>query len=206
MINKETPELQFSPATHQYWFEGRELLAVTHAFAKVGITAYDKVPFDLLEQARQKGDYVHEIAAYYGAGVLDESSIDPALGGYLEAIKKYYKERVKKVIAIEKSVYDLKFGYAGTFDLLYLNYSGDLCLDDYKTPLVAHKANRLQTAAYAYAYQKKSDTPINERNAVMLQFDGNYELDKHTNPLRRDFDDFLTVLKCAILKIQMKIK
>lgn|SRR3990167_680131 len=199
-------EFLFIADTHQYFLNGRELIAVTYAFEKCGITDFSKVPFDALEPARIRGDYVHQMAAYFGAEMLDEESIDPALTGYLEAIRSYYNEEVEKVFEIEKPVYSLTHGYAGTPDLIFLNHKGELCLDDFKTPTKIHPATKFQTAAYVYAWEKMNKKRIVHRRGVMLRGDGTYELDQHKNPLRRDFDDFLSILKTAIIKIREKIK
>lgn len=201
-----TEELEFSAATHQYFFKGRELLSVTTAFEKVGITDFSRVPFDIIEPARVLGDMVHEIAMYYGLGVLDEDSVDPSLGGYLEGIKKFFKAEVKQVIAIEQPVFSLTHGYAGTFDIVYEGHKGLIRLDDFKSSVKPHVACKWQTSAYAYAYEKMHKVRIGARRGVHFTKGGEYLFDAHGDVLRRDFDEFLSILKVAILKKQNKIK
>lgn len=204
-MKTEEPEIHLNESTHEYFHEsGRQLISVTRAFELVGITDYSRIPFEKLEPARLRGTLVHDIAMFYGQGMLDESSIDPSLMGYFDAIKRFYREEVGQVLDIERIVHNLKFGYAGMLDLLYLNRSHLLCLADFKTPITPHKANRWQTGAYAWAHPDRDK--IRRRHAVMLRLDGTYEFDEHSNPLRRDFDSFLTILKCAVLKIENKIK
>ena len=201
------PEVYLSEATHQYFHaSGKELFSVTTAFEKVGITDFSKVPFAILEPARIKGDMVHEMAAYYGLGLLDESSVDHSLGGYLDAIKKYYTENVKRIIAVEQPVYSLKLGLAGTPDIVYENHAGEICLDDFKTPIKLHISCKWQTAAYAHLHEKMHKVRIQKRHAVQLKDDGFYFLDPHTNPLRRDLNDFMAIYAVAVLKTINKIK
>ena len=207
-MKTEEPEIYLSEVTHQYFHSssGRELISVTTAFDRVGITDFSKVPFHILEPAKQRGDLVHEIAQYYGLGVLDEASVDPSLMGYLEGIKKFFRDEVKKVISIEQPVFSLTHGYAGTPDIIYLTQDDKLSLDDYKSALKPHKACKWQTAAYAYAFEKMHKITIDRRRGIHFTHDGEWFPDEHKNPLRRDFDEFITILKCAILKIKEKIK
>lgn len=204
---REITEIHFQETTHQYFHEkGNELISVTTAFEKIGITDFSKVPFHIIEPARVRGDLVHEMAMYYGLGILDESSVDPALGGYLEGIKKFFADEVREIISIEQPVYSLPHGFAGTPDIVYVHKKNWKMLDDYKSSLKPHKANKWQTAAYAYAFEKLQKEKIDHRRGIHFTPDGDYGVDEHANPLRRDFDDFLTILKAAILKINNKIK
>jgi hypothetical protein len=207
-------EVTLLETTHQYFHNptGRELIAVSKAFELIGITDFSKVPFERLEPARLKGDYVHELGRLYGIGIkqgaqiLDEASVEPEFQGYLEAIKAFYQNRVKRVIAVEEPVYDLKRGYAGTPDLIYEDPDGVICLDDYKTPLKIHPATKWQTAAYAVPAERIYRIKIDKRHGVMLKADGTYLLDPHKNSLRQDFNSFMTILGAAYLKIENKIK
>lgn len=193
--------------THQYFHEesGKELLAVTTVFEKNGVTDFSKVPFNVIEPARVKGELVHEMAALYGRGMLDEESIDVSLFGYFEAIEKFFRDEVKKVIVIENTVHNLTHGYAGTLDIAYLNHKNLVCIDDYKSALKPHKACKWQTAAYAYAFEKLYKIKVQQRQGVHFTDSGDYSFDEHNNSLRRDFNDFMTLLKTAQLKMINKI-
>lgn len=192
-------DIDFSALSHQYFYRGKELMSVTRAFDKVGATDFSKVPFDVIEPAREKGDIIHDMAAMFGNGVLDEDSVFPEYEGYLEAIRSFYKNHVKKIIAIEQKIYNLHFCYAGTLDILYLNSKRELCLDDWKTPKKDHPCSKWQTAAYAFAWENLTRQKVIRRHAVRLRDDGSFVMEEHKNPLKRDFDDFLTCLRCAIL-------
>lgn len=208
MILAAEPEIYLLESTHQYYHiaTGRELLSVTTAFEKIGITDFSRVPFDVIEPARVKGDLVHDMAEYFGLEILNESTVDPQLFGYLEGIKKFFRDEVKRVIAIEQPVFSLTQGYAGTPDIVYEDRKSIIRLDDYKSALKPHKACKWQTAPYAYAFEKMHKIKIEKRRGIHFTADGNYHFDNHDNPLRRDFDEFVAILRAAYLKINNKIK
>lgn len=206
MILQE-PEIFLNEETHEYHHRtGRQLMGVTKAFELVGVTDFSRVPAKYLDPARERGNDVHDIAKFYGLRVLDESTVRNELLGYYEAIKKFYRERVKRIIEIEEPVFNLAQGYAGCPDIVYEDFDDAVCLDDHKTPIKLHVACKWQTAAYAYAYEKLRKIKIDKRHAVQLRADGTYALDPHANRLDTDFDDFVTILKCAFLKVKNKIK
>jgi len=198
-------DLDFSALTHSYFYKGRGLMSVTRSFEKVGATDFSKVPFSVIEPARELGDIVHDMAAMYGNKVLDEETVELEYQGYLRAIRSFYKERVKKIIAIEQKVYNLAFCYAGQFDIAYLDKDRALCIDDFKTPQKDHKVSKFQTAAYAYAWENLTRQKVKSRATILLRADGNYKREEHKNPLRRDFDDFLTIHRCAVLLTNEKL-
>lgn len=206
MIETEE-EIYLNEVTHQYFHNsGKEFISVTNSFDKIGITDFSKIPFDVIEPARVKGDYVHQIAEYYGLGALDEESVDMAYKGYLEAVKMFFKEQVKEVVAIEKIVFSKAHGFAGKPDIVYINFKDELCVGDHKTPIKIHPATRWQLAPYVYAWEKMNKVKVDRRHAIQFKDDGEYEIHEFTNPLRRDFSEFITILRAAILKIENKIK
>ena len=68
-----------------------------------------------------------------------------------------------------------------------------------------HKVSKWQTAAYAYAWEKLTRKKVSERASVLLRPDGTYQREEHKNPLKRDFDDFVTILRCVILLTNNKL-
>ena len=188
-------ELDFHEATHRYFLNGKEVLSVTKVFEITAITDFSKVKFEILEAAKIVGDLVHQLAHLYGQGTLDEESVDPALYGYYEAIRSYYDEQVKKILYLEQKIFDAYLGYAGTLDIIYINRSGKICLDDYKTPTVLHPATALQTAAYKSAAAKNLRVKIQERGGVRLDKSGKYERKVYRDP--SDFPNFRAALQVA---------
>ncbi len=197
-------ELTFLSSTHQYYLDGRELICPSKVFELVGITDYSRVPFYRLEPARVKGDYVHQMAALYGVQRLLEEAIEPCYSGYLPAIKKFYKERVKKIVAIEQPVWDAELGYAGTPDIVYFDFDNALCVDDFKTPVKVHIATKWQTAFYQNGFQKLKKMKVDKRAGIQLREDGEYVPFPYTD-YRRDFNEAIVLLKAAFLKQQYKI-
>ena len=205
MKKQYTPDdLKFYDATHSYYMEGKELTSVTYALQSCGILDYSGVHWELLERAKLIGDIVHEIAHMYALGTLDESTVDINLGGYLEAIKKYFRENVKEVISVESKVFDLNFQYAGRTDIAYIGHDMRKNIDDYKTGVAIPLAARLQTAAYQKAFEKNYNIKIPGRGAVYLNHDGTYTRTKFTN--RQDFHEFIKCVGIARLKDSYQIK
>lgn len=200
-------ELDFRELTHQYFVKstGRELIAVTRVFELMGITDFSRVKYETLEPSIIRGIYVHDMAAAYGSKKLIEEGIEPEYEGYLRAIRAFYREQVKKLVFVERQVYNLTLGYAGTLDIVYFNHDDELCLDDFKTPIKLHVATKWQTAAYLDAFQKIAKFKVTNRGGVQLSRDGTYKRTRFENQ-RRDFNEFVTLLKSAYLKIENKIK
>lgn len=191
-------ELDFYESTHRYFYKGRELKSVTQALESVGITDFSKVAWEVLERATLIGDYVHELARLHARKELDESTIDPHLAGYYEGIKRFFKERVRRVLKVEANIVDLKFGYAGRFDILYLSKENRVCLDDYTTGQINHLAKRLQTAPYQRSAELNYRLKIRERASVVISPTGDYNRTVYKK--RTDFDDFVHVLAVCALK------
>lgn len=203
-VKAYTPDdLEFLEATHRYFLAGKELTSVTHAMEVVGITDYSSVPFDILTRAQLIGDYAHEVAKLYALRDLDEPALDPQLVGFLDSIKKFFAERVQMVINVEAKVWDLTLGYAGRLDIVYLDYSNTVCLDDYKTAKYAHPAARLQTAAYKRPYERIYNVRVGERAGVYLDGAGGYERIVHKDP--HDFHHFASALDTARWKESNKL-
>lgn len=196
--------LVFFDATHQYYLDGKELTAVSYVFERTFIVDFRKIDFEILERARLIGDYVHEMCALRARGELDEETVDFSLAGYLKAYDQYLAENVKQIVRIEEPVYSSHFGYAGTPDIVYIDHDGYLCLDDYKTAETLHPAVALQTAAYAYAYERTFKEKIRRRGGVQLNADGTYYRKKLT--ASDDFDNFIAALRVTHYKIKNKIR
>jgi hypothetical protein len=202
--------MEYRDVTHRYFLDGNELMSVTTAFKKTGIVDFSMVKTEVIEPALVVGDYVHEMAEFYGQGRLDEDSIDDGsetgydLRGYHKAIKKFYAERVKKVLLIEQMVCDPRNGYSGRMDICYMDIKNCVVVADWKTSKSIHPAWGLQTAAYANATLKCfSDLPPLFRGGIILRPDGQYDYHQHRGST--DLDIFLSVLRVAQFKTQHKI-
>lgn len=124
-------ELQFDEEAHRYTVNGRIIPSVTQIISAVGLYEYDYVSKQTLAVAAERGRIVHTYIEWYEQGLLDESSIDPDLGGYFEGYlaAKAAGEIPEAPTAIEERVYSEKYQYAGTLDQMY----GEDWIHDHKT-------------------------------------------------------------------------
>lgn len=196
--------LEYRDSTHRYFLRGNELMGVTTAFKITGIVDFTKVKTEVIEPSLIEGDYVHEMAALYGSGNLDEDTVDDDYRGYLKAIKDFFANEVKEVLLIEQAVCDSFNLYAGTPDIVYVNKKNFIVVDDWKTPKKPHPAWGLQTGGYKPAIEKCFDIKVWGRGGVLLKNDGTYE--RHPHTCSTDFDNFQAVLKVARFKEKHKIR
>lgn len=122
--------LTFDPVTHLYRLDGDVIPSVTQILKGVGLSDYSHIPADTLQRAAERGTVVHQIIEFYEKGVLDESSIDPALRGYFES---YLRAKDAGLLfddnrpeEIEKQVFSEKYKYAGTLDQSYCDWINDI--------------------------------------------------------------------------------
>lgn len=197
-------DLVFYESTHRYFYKGKLMIATTDVFKMTGLSDFTKIKWEVLEEAKLEGDYVHEMAKLIAFKELDLKELDYRLEGYHRAVKKFFKENVKRVIAVETSVCDPYNGYAGTPDIVYQNHKNRIVLADWKTPKEEHKAWKYQTAAYKNAWEKCfPKVKIQDRLGVMLSEKGTYEKSQYQKP--QDFDKFLHLLGTAKIKLEEKI-
>ena len=184
-IPKEAPHLGEQPdgtfrvaldrETHTY---SNGLPSVTQILQAAGII--DTQWFT--DEARDRGTAVHAACEYYDQGELDESSVDPAIAGYLDAYKSWQALNGRDCTWIERSVSDQRKLYAGTPDRILTTQPRAVV--DIKTgqPQDWH---RLQLAAYVNCLH---DPFSYQRIGLYLRSDGEfsvvkYELKNYTNDL-----------------------
>jgi hypothetical protein len=185
--------LTFDPVAHQYRLDGRVIPGVTSVLAPL----YDlsAIPRDVLERKRQIGEAVHRAIELDLANDLDDATIDPAIVGYLDAWRRYRRERRYEPIASERRVVHPQFRYAGTLDLFgrALNRAGRFVpvLMDLKTTFDVHPAVALQTAAYKNALMLElREAGKSERMALQLKPGGTYHEEWFADP--KDWPTFLS--------------
>ena len=112
--------LTFEPEGHVYRWNGVIVPSVTQILEAVGILDLSMVDRDVLAAAQELGKNVHKICELYDKGTLDESSVDGAGRGYLDAWIKARKEMgFDKFSMIERKIYHPDYKYAGTLDRVY---------------------------------------------------------------------------------------
>lgn len=173
--------IRLDPASHVYTDGGRVVPGVTDVIKSNGLI--DDAWFT--EYARDRGQAVHAAAALDDDGLLDESTLDPAIVGYVEAWRRFKRESGFQSKWVEKVLFHPVYRYAGTVDRIG-SMSGADWVIDFKTgevlPWVA-----LQTAAYAIAYGKPC-----RRAGVKLNNDGTYRLKEFAD--KNDGATFLAAL------------
>jgi len=204
MIKTVDDVLRFDEEKHRYFIKGRAALGVTETLALAGVTNFEFVPRDILDRAVNFGRCVHKAVEFFDRGVLDTSSLDEALRPYLLAWEKYKAERVGEIVEIERHLYSLRFGFAGTLDRVFRDKKGNLCLLDIKTSRELSAGTPLQTEAYAMAYEEMTGLKIRRRFGVILQEDGDYYAEEFRD--RSDSDDFIACLRVAAFKMRRGIK
>lgn len=179
--------LTFDQDTHTYHWNGQRVPGVTSILK--ALHSFDGVPADVLKAAGERGTAVHLCCEYLDRGILDESSIDPAISGYVDAWRLFCAEMRPEWSHIEHQCYHEALRYAGTFDRAG-RMGGDKWLLDIKTSAAAHRVWGVQTAAYTNA-AKLTD---HRRGTVQLRADGTYRLIEWKEPT--DFPTF-----CALLTV-----
>ena len=164
-------DLHFDQATHVYRLGDRVLPSVTQVLKEAGII--DDTWYT--EESRIRGSFAHEATALDDAGVLDESSVDSSLAGYLEAWRRFKRDSGMRILKAEFRICDRVYGYAGTVDRLAV-VRHQPTIPDIKTgdPEPWHA---LQLAGYARCVPGR---PM--RMGVYLHDDGKYTTRTYTDP------------------------
>lgn len=169
--------IEFDAAAHTYRVDGR---AVPHVTAITDtLIDFGGIAPAVLETARDRGTAVHLACQYHDEGGVDESSLDPALIGYLAGYRAFLAESGARWDAIEKRVYSGKFRYAGTLDRVGTikgKRSRVSVLVDIKAVAQIQPAVGPQTAAYLQAYRETfpEKPKLFGRFALQLRPDGTY--------------------------------
>jgi len=183
------PLLEYDNATHTYKVDGVVYPSVTQVLREAGLI--DDTWFT--EEGAERGKEVALITELYDKGELDEALLTktrPQYMGYLEAWKKFLRERVFVVVTIEERLYEHAYCYAGTSDRRVSLIDGTgRTLVEIKTGAKAWW-HRYQTAAYMAVRGALN------RMAVYLKPDGKYTCDPHDD-YPHDIDVFRAALCIA---------
>lgn len=185
------PDLRFDESTHTYYLDGSRLPSVTQVLEDVRISDYSEIPQDVREAALERGRIVHLATQYDDLGILDESTIDPRILGYIGAWRRFRADTGFVPDLVEHRGYSLAYRYAGTLDRLG-KWPGrhGRHLVDIKTGTAPWWV-RIQTAAYAAFL----DAPMAiARYAVELHEDSTYSVTAAGRNWHEDFNVFLSAL------------
>lgn len=151
--------VKFNPDNHTYTTEdGRILISVTQLLRKHGITPdFSKVPKEILEAKASRGTMIHkEIEDYISKGEI----------GFTEEFR-YFLEHIFpmfKFIIAETLVYTDQ--YAGTSDIIGVDYNNALWIIDTKTGQVHKEGVRWQDSLY-----KKALLEMLAKGLITIDFD-----------------------------------
>lgn len=186
------PCLVFDEAAHRYSLDGRDLISVTTALQEAGMV--DTTHWN--EEARLRGQYVHQCIALEAEGALDEDSVDPLVRPYFEAFRKFQRETSVALEMVERRVCDPLLGYAGTLDAIGRWPDGKRTLFDWKSGFFPPMAGP-QTAGYLRCAREFYPTGERiTRAGLHLRGDGTYRLIEFTN-IVQDEHDFIAALRVA---------
>ena len=192
-----TPLLAFDVAKHEYRLHapdtpaswGRVLPSVTQVIQAAGLVDGEEW---FTEESRIRGRYVHKAVLYDETVGLDESSIDPALRGYIDAYRKFKRDvTLGPCDLIETPLADPVLGFAGTPDQVR-TVDGRTALLDLKSGFRS-AAHSLQTAAYVHLIGLHNGAwAALPRFVVYLAADGRYQIEENRD--RRDWKVFTAAL------------
>jgi hypothetical protein len=180
------PALHFDSETHIYTLGGAVIPSVTQilkAEGFIGSAWYSS-------GAAARGTAVHAAIHYLTEGDLDESSVPPAIAGYLEAWKAFTAAGVFKAIMAETPLASTGYRFAGTVDVIGTGFGGDALIDIKTGPWQSW--HDLQLAAYAtLAAEHGHCAPGAETRILQLSADGKFKLHAPKTPRRDAFKVFV---------------
>ena len=156
--------LSFDPVGHKYWIGKKRIPGVSEILAKVGLTKdYKGIdPF-----YRDRGIATHKAIELYLKGILDESTLDPAIQPCFQAFLAYQKAHpLGNILAIEKPMSNLSDTFAGTPDLIT-----DKAIYDWKCSKSHDRVADLQGQAYKHlAFENWLDIRNSPTDITRLPF------------------------------------
>ena len=191
--------LTFDEAKHEYWANGRKVPGVTSILSM--LDDFSGIPLAILEKKSQIGKATHTACEIINNGdEVDRESLHPAVAPYVTAYLKFLAENPIQVVLAERKVSNERHWFAGTLDLVFkalerkagLWDRDQLCLPDLKTVASLRPSTGPQTAGYRLALPDLGEPRTRiQRLALQLKPDGNYHIEKYTNP-----DDEACFLSC----------
>lgn len=176
-------ELTFEEEGHIYRFNGKIVPSTTAICAFLAPRSWEVEKYFL-----EKGRIIHLITDYEDHGVLDETTVDPILSGYLHGYRKMKQETGFKIYKTEVKFYSNRYGYCGRADK-YGELFSYLSVLDVKSG-APHGADQYQASAYLFGL-KDNGFPCWRAWDLYLRSNGSYKLEEVKNPTQL-FLKFLT--------------
>lgn len=193
------PSLTFDEKEHRYYWGGRLVPNVTRLIEPW--TDWSRIPPDVLERARQRGQVRHKLVEADCLGTTHLYDWPAWTAGARRAWERCKDETGFVAWFSEKQLYHRIYGYAGTADLFgeatkLKNVKGPVNWD-VKGSEYAGRAIGLQLAAYTNAWNEEAPkdlrVPNANRFALILKDDGTYKLPRYDEG--DDWIDFLAALR-----------
>ena len=180
--------VDFDEATHTYTQGGVKLPSVTSIIRAAGLMPdfYGKGN----ETAMLRGTLVHRVCEFHDEGDLDESTVDPAIAGYLDAWKKFRADTGFKPDKIEWRNAHPLYRYAGMVDRIG-SFGGLPSVIDIQTG-APDPWMGVQLAAYEGLVTSANPVGPHRRLGVHLTSEGKYSVSRFEDA--SDWPIFLSAL------------
>lgn len=153
-------------------------------------------PEDIRDEAAERGQAAHAWLERHAAGMEDHPTmrhIGPNL--YEVGVTDWWNEKKPLVYASEKLLISLRYQYAGTVDLIWVDKRGKVVLTDLKTRdntwTTAYESDLIQVAAYKQAWEEMTGKVIDRTSVLIVKPDGSWIEDSRSLP----FESFLALLE-----------
>jgi hypothetical protein len=189
----EAPEVVFDEDAHTYTLAGVLCpRSVTGLLKKYGLTTdFSKVPPHVLDMARQRGVAYAEGRRLILSGMeLDPATIDPAIAGYLEGLRRWLEKRKPRIIETERPLVS-PMGFGLRPDII-CEIDGVIEVVDDKATYKLPASIGPQTGGYLIGRNSLyPHEPITRRRALWLKKDGTF-----FDPILNDPEDLTAFLDC----------
>lgn len=158
-----------------YKIQNQQFPRVSTIISEAGLYKLEG-PSARIEYARDRGSKAHKACALFDLGILDWSSVDPAILPYVKAWQLFCVRTGFKPMSVEMLVMSLTYQYAGTMDVLG-HFDGQLAIVDRKCTAVMPKSAGCQLDAYRLAYNEGLDKKnmVRQIMGVQLCKDGTFK-------------------------------
>lgn len=161
--------LTFDESTHTYYWNGVKAPGVTTilgAFVLSNVYGSEyyidtftgnAIAREVFDIAGDHGSAVHLAVKYLLTEGLDMESLDPSILAAVNQFQLWQEEYVEEILVVEEPMYSLKYGYAGTADIICIlkrKYGGKRAVVDIKTG--GHDLSGPQLASYEQLYREDS--------------------------------------------------
>jgi hypothetical protein len=176
----------FDEDGHAYYSDsGTRIPSLTQVLRLSGLTDYDGIDPDVLENAARRGTEVHVLAATYNQyGALDPAWITEECAPYFDAYRRFLDESGFKPDPawVEKAMIVKIHGMAlGCTPDLFGKLGRDQAVIELKATSAVHSGWSVQTALQELAIFRSSNVGRVRRFALQLFNDTKYRLHSHTD-------------------------